>query len=123
MILLDASIWIDHVRAADGGVLALLEGGKVLCHPFVVGEVGLGNFRGRDAFLVELNKLPAAEIASHREVIQLVERHRLFGRGIGYVDAHLLAAAFLTSDAKLWTRDKGLKEAASKLGLTAEGLR
>jgi predicted nucleic acid-binding protein len=123
VILLDASIWIDHVRAADGGVLALLGRGRVLCHPFVIGEVGLGGFRGRDAFLVELNKLPAAEIASHHEVMEFVERHRLFGRGIGYVDAHLLAAVFLTSDAKLWTRDKRLKEAASKLSLAAEGLR
>lgn len=123
MILLDASIWIDHIRSADRSVLALLEGGRTLCHPFVIGEVGLGDFRDRDAFLFELKKLPAAELASDNEVMELIERHRLFGRGIGYVDAHLLASAFLTSDAKLWTRDKRLKEAAVYLKLAAEGLK
>ena len=122
MILLDASVWIDHIQSADRNVSKLLEDGNALCHPFVIGEVGLGNFRGRGVFLDQLRKLPVAEVASDNEVMTLIESHRLFGRGIGYVDAHLLAAVFLTPDAKLWTRDKRLKEAAAKLKLAAAGL-
>ncbi len=122
MILLDASIWIDHIRSVDDNVSALLNGGDILCHPFVIGEVGLGDFRGRDAFLIQLQKLPVVEIASDNEVMTLIDRHHLFGKGIGYVHAHLLAAVFLTTGAKFWTRDKRLREAAMHLNLSADGL-
>jgi predicted nucleic acid-binding protein len=122
VILLDASVWIDHIRLKNEDVSSLLDNGEVLCHPFVIGELGMGDFRDRPLFLAELRKLRAAEIASDNEVMVLVEHHRLFGRGIGYVDAHLLAAVFLTPDARLWTRDKRLKEAADRLKLAAEGL-
>lgn len=122
MILLDASVWIDHIRHADKDVAALLDSGRILCHPFVLGEVGLGQFRSRNAVLAELRKLPAAEVASDGEVMDFVERFRLFGCGIGYLDAHLLAAVLLTAGARLWTRDKRLKTAAARLNLAAEGL-
>jgi predicted nucleic acid-binding protein len=122
VILLDASIWIDHIHSADRNVSTLLEDGNVLCHPFVIGEVGLGDFRGRHDFLDQLRRLPVVEIASDNEVMTLIESHHLFGRGIGYVDAHLLAAVFLTPNAKLWTRDKRLKEAAIGLKLAADRL-
>jgi len=122
VILLDASVWIDHIRSADRRVFELLDAGKVLCHPFVIGEVAMGQFRNRSAVLSDLRRLRIAEIASHQEVMTLVERRSLFGKGIGYVDAHLLAATFLTPNASLWTRDKSLKEAARQLKLAAEKL-
>jgi predicted nucleic acid-binding protein len=122
VILLDASVWIDHIRSADRRVIELLDAGRVLCHPFVIGEVAMGQFRNRSAVLSDLRKLQIAEVASHQEVMTLVERHSLFGKGIGYVDAHLLAATFLTPNASLWTRDKSLKEAATQLKLAAEKL-
>ncbi|MBV9570928.1 MAG: type II toxin-antitoxin system VapC family toxin [Alphaproteobacteria bacterium] len=120
MILLDASVWIDHIRLTDRNVSKLLDQEEVLCHPFVVGEVGMGQFRDRNLFLAQLRKLPTAEVASDDEVMFLVERNRLFGQGIGYVDAHLLASVFLTDGAKLCTRDKRLKAAATRLNLIAD---
>jgi predicted nucleic acid-binding protein len=123
VILIDASVWIDHLRSAESVILELVDARKVLCHPFVIGEVAMGRFHNRRVFLSDLGKLRAAEVADHNEVMELVERHSLSGRGIGYVDAHLLASAFLTSEAKLWTRDKRLKEAAKQMKLAAEGLR
>jgi predicted nucleic acid-binding protein len=123
VILLDASVWIDHIRSPDQSASELLDHGEVLCHPFVIGEVGMGQFRDRRRVLEQMRRLEAAEIASDDEVMVLVDRYGLFGRGIGYVDAHLLAAAFLTPGAKLWTRDKQLRAAAVQLKLAAEGLR
>ena len=122
MILLDASVWIDHIRSTDQNVSELLDWGEVLCHPFVIGEVGMGQFRDRDLFLAQMRKLQSAELASDDEVMALIQRHRLFGRGIGYVDAHLLTAVFLTAGARLWTRDKPLKHAAIHLKVAADEL-
>ncbi|MBV8800673.1 MAG: type II toxin-antitoxin system VapC family toxin [Alphaproteobacteria bacterium] len=122
MILIDASVWIDHIRTAESVISELVNARKVLCHPFVIGEVGTGQFRNRRLFLSDLEKLRAAELANDDEVMALIERHGLFGRGIGYIDAHLLASAFLTPEAKLWTRDKRLGEAAKEMELAAEGL-
>ncbi|MBV9063044.1 MAG: type II toxin-antitoxin system VapC family toxin [Alphaproteobacteria bacterium] len=122
MILIDASVWIDHIRTAESVISELVNARKVLCHPFVIGEVGTGQFRNRRLFLSDLEKLRAAELANDDEVMALIERHGLFGRGIGYIDAHLLASAFLTPEAKLWTRDKRLREAAKEMELAAEGL-
>jgi|SRR5690349_9213498 predicted nucleic acid-binding protein len=122
VILIDASVWIDHIRSANRVILELVDARRVLCHPFVIGEVAMGQFRNRPVFLADLQKLRIAEVASDPEVMTLVERHRLFGKGIGYVDAHLLAAAFLTPEARLWTRDKRLKDAAREMKLAAEAL-
>lgn len=97
--------------------MTLLGDGKVLGHPFVVGELALGNLRQRDAFLRDLIDLPQAAVAEDEEVLRFIDREKLSGRGIGYVDAHLLAAVRLTPDAKLWTRDRRLQTVAAELGL------
>ena len=109
MILADTSVWIDHLRVGDAVLGEFLDRGGVLCHPFVTGELALGNLRQRDIVLRALQRLPQAIVASHEEVLRLVERQPLYGLGIGYVDAHLLAAVRLTEGAKLWTRDRRLR--------------
>lgn len=119
MILVDASVWIAHFRLPSERLLELLKSEQVLGHPFVVGEVGLGTLRNRHETLLLLSELPAAQAARDREVMQLVERRRLFGRGIGYVDAHLLAATLLTPETMLWSLDRRLMEAARDLGVAA----
>jgi len=118
MILVDTSIWIDHLRATDKKLVEFLEAGRVLAHRFVVGELALGNFRGRDLVLNALADLPQASVATDQEVLHFINRHALYGIGIGYIDAHLLAAARLTADGSLWTRDKRLHAAADRLGLS-----
>jgi predicted nucleic acid-binding protein len=119
VILVDTSVWIDHFRLASAILTELLGSRRVLGHPFVLGEVALGNLRRRDQILRVLRRLPQAASASHREVLQLVDSEALFGRGIGYVDAHLLAAVRLTPEAKLWTRDRRLQAVAAELGVAA----
>ena len=119
MILVDTSVWINHLRLASAILSELLDDGEVLVHPFVLGELALGNLRRRDAFLSDLRDLPRAAVATDEEVISLIDRQTLFGRGIGYVDAHLLAAARLTAGTKLWTRDHRLQAVAAQLGLAA----
>lgn len=116
MMLLDTSIWIDHLRKNDGILARLLEEQQILMHPFVVGEMALGTLRQRQQVLNELAKLPLAIKASDEEVLVLIERHRLAGSGIGYIDAHLLASASI-GNASLWTRDKHLHQVALSLGL------
>lgn len=117
MILADTSIWVDHLRTRDHALAALLEAGQVLTHPFVIGELALGSLRKRDVILQDLMALPKAKAASDEEVFVFIQTQGLFGRGIGYVDAHLLAAVRLTADAALWTRDKRLLEAAKQIAL------
>jgi predicted nucleic acid-binding protein len=119
MILADTSVWIDHLRGADDVLGGLLEGGQVLAHPFVTGEIALGSLRQRSLILGALAGLPQALVASEDEVLDFIERHALHGRGIGYVDVHLLASTRLTPDAELYTRDKRLLIIAGELGLAA----
>ena len=119
MILVDTSVWVEHLRSASAILSALLDDGGVLGHPFVLGELALGNLRQRDDILRVLRRLPQATSASHPEVLQFIDREALYGRGIGYVDAHLLAAARLTAGSKLWTRDRRLQAVAGHLGLAA----
>lgn len=121
MTLVDTSVWIDHLRAADERLIELLNDEEVLMHPFVVGEISLGNVSRRDAMLADLLDLPKAVVATEWEVLDFIGRHRLFGLGIGYVDAHLLASARLTQDAALWTHDRRLHEAARRLGVASLG--
>jgi len=120
MILVDTSVWVDHLRARERTLVHLLETGQVLTHPFVIGELALGNLRQRGAILGSLRVLPQAILAAEHEVLDFIDQHQLFGIGIGYVDAHLLAAARLTPATTLWTRDKRLRAAASKLSLAAD---
>lgn len=117
MILVDTSVWIDHLRAGDKTLATLLNSGMVLSHPFVVGELALANLRQRELVLTAMSDLPRASIATDTEVLHFIHRHALFGRGIGYIDAHLLAAVQLTADAALWTRDKRLNDVGADLGL------
>ncbi len=121
MILVDTSVWIDHLRAGNAGLVALLDRAQVLAHPFVVGELACGNLRNRAELLRLLQDLPQATVARDTEVLYFIERHRLMGRGIGYVDAHLLATTTLTNPARLWTRDLRLAAVARDLKLAYEG--
>ena len=118
MILVDTSVWVDHLRKGDARLKALLETGQVLIHSFVIGELALGNLRQRDAILQPLQDLPQAVSADAGEVLGFIERNALFGLGIGYVDAQLLASARLSA-AHLWTHDKRLNQVAIRLGLAA----
>lgn len=116
MILVDTSVWVDHLRRGDDALGAALEASIVVTHPWVIGELALGPLRNRHEVLHLLGQLSAAHEASHGETLELVERRSLAGRGIGYVDLHLLASAAL-SGVPLWTRDRRLAEVAGELGL------
>jgi hypothetical protein len=98
----------------------LLAANQVVMHPYVLGEIAMGNLRDRESTLTELYDIPWAKLASDDEVLTLVSVHRLYGSGLGYIDAHLLAATRLTAEAALWTRDKRLRRAAERLRLAAE---
>jgi len=116
VILVDSSIWVEHLRCGLPRLATLLQEGKVLIHPWVIGELACGNLRNRGEVLKLLQGLPAAVVASDSEVLLLIEREQLMGREIGYVDAHLLASAKL-SHALLWTQDRRLTALAEERGL------
>ena len=116
MILVDTSVWVDHFRAADRRLAGLLEDGQVLCHPFVVGELACGNLHRRTEVLALLADLPRLPALAHEDVIRFVDGHRLMGKGLGWVDVHLLAATVLSREA-LWTKDRRLADAANRLGI------
>jgi predicted nucleic acid-binding protein len=120
VILVDSSVWVDHIRQNDSTLSDLLAACGVLVHPFVIGEIGLGSLRQRDIILDALRDLPQAVVAADEEVHAVIDRHRLFGIGIGYVDVHLLAATLLTAGARLWTRDTRLHEVAIRLGVAVD---
>ena len=115
MILADTSVWIDHLRHGDTELAAALQQSQIMVHPFVLGELACGNLKARTQLLSLLESLPTATMASDHEVLALIEKHALMGRGIGYIDAHLCASARL-SGAQLWTRDKRLHAVAFELG-------
>jgi predicted nucleic acid-binding protein len=115
VILVDTSIWIDHLHTGDRELTQLLNNARVLAHPCVTGEIALGHLSRRSEIVALLHNLPQATVATDREVMTLIENRKLFGRGIGYVDAHLLAATLLTPGASLWTRDKRLAATAAHL--------
>ena len=116
MILVDTSVWVDHLRRGDAQVAVLLEGASVLMHPFVVGEIACGSLSDRPLILELLQDLPLAVVAGAAEILRFIEVHSLHGKGIGYVDVHLLASVALSGGAKLWTRDKRLRAVADDLG-------
>lgn len=117
MILIDTSVWVDHLRVGDKMLARMLESKEVLVHPYVTGELALGNLPNRTLVLTALLRLPQAPVANHPEVLRFIELNSLFGLGIGYVDAHLLASVRLTPGATLLTRDKRLLAAAERLSL------
>ncbi len=118
MILVDTSVWSDHLRRHHLAMAQLLEVGEVLAHPFVIGEIACGVFPRRTETLNLLNRLPQAPLLGQNEVLGFIDRHTLAGQGIGFIDIHLLASA-LVAGAKLWTRDRRLVGAAVKLGVAA----
>jgi predicted nucleic acid-binding protein len=120
MILVDTSVWIDHINASEPLLAQLLGKERVLAHPFVIGEISLGSLRDRQSVLGALRDLPSAPVATPEEIFFLIERERLFNRGIGYVDTSLLASARLQPGMQIWTRDKRLKKVADELGLAAK---
>jgi len=120
VILVDTSVWIDHLRVDDAMLAQLLETGMVLTHPYVIGEIALGNLGQRETVLDALLDLPRASLATDHEVLHFIDQYALFGRGAGYIDIHLLAAIKLTAGAKLWTRDKRLHDIAVQMGLAAD---
>ena len=117
MILVDTSVWIDHFRRMDVTLADLLNAGVVACHPFVIGEIACGTLKDRARILDALGQLPLVPLASHREAMVFLERRRLAGCGIGWVDMHLLASTTLAGGARFWTRDKRLAGVAADLGL------
>lgn len=118
MILVDTSVWIHHLRKGDRELTRLLNEGVVLCHPFVIGELACGNLKNRAEILSLLAALPSSSLASHAEGLHLVTDRELVGRGIGWIDVHLLASALL-SKCTLWTKDKALGAVAAALEIGA----
>lgn len=121
MILLDTSVWIDHLRKSDAQVIGILQSGLALAHPFVIGELACGQLKSCSEILGLMSALQQAKMAQESEVLLFIEQHALMGRGIGYIDAHLLTSVALTPGARLWTRDKRLNGLARELDLRFVG--
>lgn len=117
MILADTSVWIEHLRAGHDAFASRLDEGRVVIHPFVVGELALGSLARRTEILGLLLSLPQAPVATDDEVLAFIDRRGLPGAGVGYVDAHLLASAALIAARSLWTLDRRLAEVAERLDL------
>ena len=117
MVLVDTSVWVDHLRKGNKDLAELLLAGDVACHAFVLGELACGNLRGRREIMTLLAALPTLDKAEDGEVLDFIEQHHLMGRGLGLIDVHLLASCRLTGVA-LWTRDVRLAEAAARLELS-----
>lgn len=118
MILVDTSVWIDHLRRGNARLAALLDAGQVRTHPFVIGELACGTLRQRAVVLELLGKLPVTTAATPGEVLAFIDARRLMGRGLGYVDLHLLASAVL-DDVRMWSLDKRLHYVARTIGVGA----
>ncbi len=116
MVLVDTSVWVAHLRAGNIGLDTLLNDGHVVCHPFIFGELACGNLINRAEILSLLQALPMATYVEHEEVMRFIEDYRLMGKGLGYIDMHLLASALLTN-ISIWTLDKRLNDATSALGI------
>jgi predicted nucleic acid-binding protein len=116
MILVDTSVWVAHFRERDDRLALLLDNGQVFCHPFIVGELACGNLKQRPEILSLLRALPSAVVAEHNEVIDLIENQSLMGKGLGFVDVHLIASA-LMSRVNLWTFDRKMNQFVTLLGI------
>ena len=116
MILVDTSVWVDHLRTGERQMVSLLQTGGVYTHAWVIGGLACGNLANRQEVLGLLRVLPQLTVATDEEALYFIERHQLMGRGIGYIDVHLLAAAAIHVT-QIWTRDKRLNKIAEELGL------
>jgi predicted nucleic acid-binding protein len=121
MILVDTSVWIDHLRGGNHRLSALLDEAGVWTHPFIIGELACGNLKNRHELLMLIGNLPQINVATDAEILFYIEQHQLMGRGIGYIDAHLLASVSLSGAASLWTVDRKLNDVAVQLGLSQPG--
>lgn len=119
MTLVDTSVWLDHLNAGVPALQQMLLNDEVVIHRYVIGEIAMGNWKRRTETLVEIEKMRQVFPATHDEVMHLVEKAKLYGIGIGYVDAHLLATVRMTEGCKFWTRDKRLRAAATDLGVAS----
>ncbi len=116
MILVDANIWIDHLRQHDPLLDDLIQSGGFWVHPYTIAEIGLGSLANRELVIDQLERMPTAPVAHHQDVMALISRNKIAGTGVGYVDCHLLASAVLNAS-KLWTRDRRLEKIAILLGV------
>jgi predicted nucleic acid-binding protein len=116
MILADTSVWIDHLRKTDQKLFDILQKGEVCIHPFIIGEIACGNLSNRVEIIDLLRALPEVLVASDDEILQFIENRQLYGKGLGYIDIHLLASAFINK-VSFWTRDKRLSRIYSDLNL------
>jgi predicted nucleic acid-binding protein len=114
MVLVDTSVWVSHFRETHVGLVDLLENGEVVCHPFIAGKLACENLKNRTAILSLLEALPMAVSVEHEEVLTFIEHHGIMGKGLGYIDVHLLASAVMTG-LPLWTMDKRLERVAAML--------
>jgi predicted nucleic acid-binding protein len=117
MILVDTSVWADHLRKESPRLVQMLEETRVLIHPFVIGELACGNLPDRGATIRFLTEIPVVPVATHAETMVFLASHTLWGRGVGYIDMHLLASVLLKGDALLWTRDRRLAAVAKELDI------
>ncbi len=117
MVLVDTSVWVSHLRDGNVGLEKLLRDGEVVCHPFIVGELACGNLKNRDEILTYLQSLPMTILAEDEEILKFIKNNQLMGKGLGYIDIHLIASAVLT-DVPLWTLDKTLDKLSKKIDIT-----
>jgi predicted nucleic acid-binding protein len=116
-MLVDTSVWIDHVRRPESRLIELLNNNGVDVHPFVIGELACGHLRPRNELTLLLGRLPSLPTVEHEEAMTFLERHKLHGRGIGWIDVHLLASTIL-ANTSLWTRDRHMATVARDLHIT-----
>jgi predicted nucleic acid-binding protein len=116
MVLVDTSVWVAHLRAGNVGLEKLLNEGEVVCHPFIVGELACGNLKNRHEILAYLQAIPLTILAEDAEVLTFIDNNQLMGKGLGYIDVHLIVSAVLT-DVPFWTLDKTLDKVSEKIGI------
>ena len=117
MVLVDTSVWVDHLYGAELGLKPLLENGVVFCHPFIIGELACGSIKNRDEIISLLEALPKADVADQDEVLNFLAHHRLYGKGLGFIDVSLLASGLL-SKIPFWTKDKKLHDVAKRFKMS-----
>ena len=116
MVLVDTSVWVSHLRHGNSRLQKLLDESRVVCHPFIIGELACGNIRNRAEIISLMQSLPMLEVIEHEELLLFIEHNKLMDSGLGFVDAHLLAAAILAG-IPLWTQDKKLKQVCCRLNI------
>jgi hypothetical protein len=119
VILADTSVWIDHLRVGNPRMQGLLDSEQVVMHPMIVAELALGSLRQRAKTLADLDGLLEVPTAQLGEVRRMIETRKLYSRGIGLIDAHLVASCLITPGTRLWTRDAALKNVAMSTGIDA----